>query len=581
MSSSQKRKLPDAANKQSKKSKKEECPHKERCYRKNPHHFKEFDHPLLNNFIKMGDSVVIPENLPQPRQVYLDQLAILKPMLMSERSDTIKENFKTIDLTSDAPSTSNEASSSYQSSAGTNKAKVSKKSKVDNTARCEKGTMLEKLEKNTPYNIFFTQIPKSPETLKESNSITFTDLLCPSLGPLKSSLQINFMIDIDWLLKQYKARDLHQKPLTIIYGDDWPDMIEFMDKFCPNVKYHFNKMKDPFGCHHTKLGIYAYDDESLRIVVSTANLYYEDWNHFNQGLWVSPRLTKLPPNSSSKDGESPTGFKADLLNYLRTYKLGILKEWISYIENADFQEIKVALVYSAPGKYYPKRNGNHLHRVGDLLSQHCHLPAKTSAQSEGPLSWGIIAQASSIGSMGKSAAEWLRSSLLRSLASHKASPLPNNSQATLSLVYPSVKNVVSGYFGLDSGGCLPYSKATNEKQRWLQTYMHQWMANGKNRTRAMPHIKSYCRVSPNLTKLAFFLLTSANLSKSAWGNNIQKDGGSYVRSYEMGVMFLPKFFDEEYFEIENSTERKNDMLFPFMYDLPLTSYNKDDYPWCN
>lgn len=88
-------------------------------------------------------------------------------------------------------------------------------------------------------------------------------------------------------------------------------------------------------------------------------------------------------------------------------------------------------------------------------------------------------------------------------------------------------------------------------------------------------------MSPGLNKLAYFLLTSANLSKSAWGNNIQKDGGSYIRSYEVGVMFLPKFFDEEYFEIQNTTERNNKILFPFMYDLPLTPYKKDDYPWCN
>lgn len=132
---------------------------------------------------------------------------------------------------------------------------------------------------------------------------------------------------------------------------------------------------------------------------------------------------------------------------------------------------RVALVYSAPGKYPLKHNGNHLHKVGDLLSQHCTLPPKTSAQSEGPLSWGVLAQASSIGSMGKTPGEWLRGCVLRSLASHTQAPLPTNSQASLSLVYPSVNNVAHGYFGLESGGCLPYSKTTNERQRWLQTYM--------------------------------------------------------------------------------------------------------------
>lgn len=98
----------------------------------------------------------------------------------------------------------------------------------------------------------------------------------------------------------------------------------------------------------------------------------------------------------------------------------------------------------------------------------------------------------------------------------------------------------------------------------------------------MPHIKTYCRVSPCLSKVAYFLLTSANLSKSAWGGPFAKDNGVYVRSYEAGVMFLPSFFDEEYFEIkQGKLNNKNNKLFPFMYDLPLTPYRATDYPWCN
>ncbi|CAG9772390.1 unnamed protein product [Ceutorhynchus assimilis] len=577
MDSFLKRKNTDQADAEAKKPKREECPHKERCYRKNPHHFKEFEHPFLIQLIEKGDTPEIPDNMPQPKQLYLEQIEILKPILAAQKpKETEKKRVETV-------KNNMESVASSSSSCG----KVSKKGKTtiftstSEEATCSPGSMLEKLKKNAPYNLFFTTIPKSQSTFKEVNSVSFTDLLCPSLGPLKCSLQINFMIDIDWLLKQYKARDLHQKPLTILYGDDWPDMIEFMNRFCPNIKHHFVKMKDPFGCHHSKVGIYVYEDESIRLVVSTANLYYEDWNNYNQGLWLSPRLPKLPQGSNAKDGESITGFKSDLIAYLETYKLSILKEWLDYVKNADFSQVRVALVYSAPGKYYPKKNGNHLHRVGDLLSKYCSLPAKTTPQSEGPLSWGILAQASSIGSMGKTPADWLRGSLLRSLASHKQSSPSSNSAATLNIVYPSVDNVAHGYFGLQSGGCLPYSKATNEKQRWLQDYMHQWKADEKHRTRAMPHIKSYCRISPNLNKLAYFLLTSANLSKSAWGNPIQKDGGSSIRSYEMGVMFLPNFFDEEYFKINNSTDNKNSHLFPFMYDLPLTPYKKDDYPWCN
>ncbi|XP_060531183.1 probable tyrosyl-DNA phosphodiesterase isoform X2 [Cylas formicarius] len=531
----------------------------------------------------MNDLDKIPDNMPQPKQLYLEQLEILGPILKSQNNIS-SSPIHQIPSREDTFETNNTKEAS--TSSGTTK-KTSRKGKCtnyvgdcDEVMHCQSGTTLQKLKQNGPYNLFFTTILKSPETTKEKNGITFIDLLCPSLGKLKSSLQINFMIDIDWLLKQYKARDLHQKPLTILYGDDWPDMVEFMDRFCPNVKYKFVKMKDPFGIHHSKVGIYLYDDDSLRVVVSTANLYYEDWNHYNQGLWLSPRCPKLEEGSSSS-GESITGFKADLLNYLKSYSLPILNDWIGYVKNCDFSNIKVSLVYSTPGKHYPKRNGCHLHKVGDLLSQHSILPAKTTPQSEGPLSWGINAQASSIGSLGKTPAEWLRGSILRSLASHKQGALPNSSNATLNVIYPSVENVANGYFGLESGGCLPYSKATNEKQKWLHNYLHQWKADKRHRSRAMPHIKSYCRVSPCLNKLSYFLLTSANLSKSAWGSNIQKDGGSYVRSCEVGVLFLPSFFDEDYFEIQNTITNKNKQLFPLMYDLPLTAYKKEDYPWCN
>lgn len=126
---------------------------------------------------------------------------------------------------------------------------------------------------------------------------------------------------------------------------------------------------------------------------------------------------------------------------------------------------------SVPGKHYPGKPGSHVHHVGDLLSKFCRLPAKTEVESEGPLSWGIIAQASSIGSMGKSPSEWLRGTLLRSLSGHKQTQLVSNSNATLNIIFPTVDNVMKGYFGPESGGCLPYSKQTNEKQRWLQSYL--------------------------------------------------------------------------------------------------------------
>lgn len=59
------------------------------------------------------------------------------------------------------------------------------------------------------------------------------------------------MIDIMWLMEQYNAQKQGSKPLTIIYGYEFPKMKEYIQKSLPNVKHHLVKMKDPFGTHHS------------------------------------------------------------------------------------------------------------------------------------------------------------------------------------------------------------------------------------------------------------------------------------------------------------------------------------------
>lgn len=119
------------------------------------------------------DKPEIPENFPLDKAVYFEQLNILRPLF----------KIKSV-------------------------AKASTSKEIEIPIVANPKTMVEKLQNAAPYNLFFTTIPKSPETLKHLNSITFTDLLCPSLGELKSSLQINFMIDIMWLMERYRERNL-------------------------------------------------------------------------------------------------------------------------------------------------------------------------------------------------------------------------------------------------------------------------------------------------------------------------------------------------------------------------------------
>lgn len=146
---------------------------------------------LVNTIIEMGDSVKIPDGLPQPKNIYLDQIEILKPILKSKakkspekltsvlektKSSTgtklkssnkelqkCSEKIKTIDLTH-SPGPSKE----YNSKAHN----LNQESMTDKIAKPD--TMLYKLQKNAPYNLFFTTVIKSPESGKQPNAITFS-----------------------------------------------------------------------------------------------------------------------------------------------------------------------------------------------------------------------------------------------------------------------------------------------------------------------------------------------------------------------------------------------------------------------
>jgi tyrosyl-DNA phosphodiesterase 1 len=199
--------------------------------------------------------------------------------------------------------------------------------------------MADKLKKAAPFNFFLTSISDSKPTHSEPLTITFQELLDHSLGNLESSCQINFMIDIGWLLGNYYFAGYALVPLLVLYGDETAEIRDIQTKR-KNVTSVKVQMPTPFSSSHSKIGLYAYKDGSMRVVVSTANLYEDDWQNRVQGIWVSPRLPELAHGSDTLAGESPTGFKADLLQYLVSYRISQLQPWIAKVRSCDFSEIK-------------------------------------------------------------------------------------------------------------------------------------------------------------------------------------------------------------------------------------------------
>ena len=56
----------------------------------------------------------------------------------------------------------------------------------------------------------------------------------------------------------------------------------------------------------------------------------------------------------------------------------------------------------------------------------------------------------------------------------------------------------------------------------------------------MPHIQCYTRISPDESEIPWFVMTSANLSKGAWGKMLRNETCQYLANYEAGIVFIPQ-----------------------------------------
>ncbi|XP_034274198.1 tyrosyl-DNA phosphodiesterase 1 [Pantherophis guttatus] len=431
------------------------------------------------------------------------------------------------------------------------------------------------LNGQNPFRFFLTKV-KGIKSKYNSGALHIKDILSPLFGTLVSSAQFNYCIDVEWLVQQY-PKEFRDKPLLIVHGEKRESKAELHEDAHPykNVRLCQAKLDIAFGTHHTKMMLLNYE-EGLRVVIHTSNLIDDDWYQKTQGIWLSPLYPRLPPGSAESDGESHTNFKSDLISYLISYKSASLMEWVEIIKQHDLSETRVYLIGSTPGRYQgnAKENWGHL-KLRKLLKEHARkIPDQDS--------WPIIGQFSSIGSMGVDQSKWLCSEFRESLGSLGSNLKTPPNEIPIHLIYPSVENVRQSLEGYPAGGSLPYSIQTAQKQPWLHSYFHKWSAETSGRSHAMPHIKTYMRVSLDFQKIAWFLVTSANLSKAAWGA-FEKNGTQLmIRSYELGVLFLPSEFglNTEYFQVkENMFANTSVLSFPVPYDLPPEKYENKDRPW--
>lgn len=600
----------------------EQCQYGDKCYRKNPQHFMEYSHAHLDNILSsaVNNDYKIPDHLDT--NVILDQLKILNNLYPNEKTpkkvatkanavagtsadgprtrsmstnglDNDNDNDMDMDTSASPESNSMESYAGPSQNVQENQGELQLENQTENMQGASaswpgkypphprgiykyikvvlpRGKMAQKLAKAAPYNIFLTTISSSTPTHKEPLSVTFQEILDPSLGEIESSVQINFMVDIGWLLAQYFFAGCMDKPLLLIHGVQTSELQTISEKK-PQVTVCYMQM-NLFATHHTKIMLLAYKDGSMRVVVMTANLYEDDWENRTQGVWISPRLKQMPDDLDTAAGESRTEFRSDLLRYLTAYKLSHLQPWITRIRKTDFRLVNVFLVTSVPGTYTDGAPHTHQHghvRMRTLLTKH-------SAAIDDSIP--IVAQSSSLGSFGSNASQWLLGEFARSFRCD-SQPQGLRQVPRVKIVYPSLNNVLGSHDGLLGGGCLPYSSVIHCKQPWLTAHLYQWKADARHRTQAMPHVKSYARWTHN--KLYWFLLTSANLSKAAWGTYYKSANlrtSLRIANYEVGVLFLPQFIlGTDHFPMENLDTTLPP--FPTLYDVPLKPYDCEDIPF--
>jgi tyrosyl-DNA phosphodiesterase-1 len=396
----------------------------------------------------------------------------------------------------------------------------------------EKGQMAEKLRKASPYNFFLTTITANPDTHNEPLSITFQDLLDDSLGELESSVQFAFKVEFDWLYSNYCFAGKGDLPLLILYGYENPTL-ESISSIKPNITAIEVPINTTYGIHHSKIMLFGYRDQSMRIVISTANPQDEDWHNRVQGHWISDRLPLL---TDGENGDSVTGFRQDFLRYLGTYGIPQLDPWIARIQKTDFRSIQVFFVGSANGSHQSDPDVGHPFghpRLAQLLKQH-------SAEING--NCPIIAQSSAVGFFGTDPRKsYLLNEIVVSFGKDSSAGRIRK-VPEIQMIYPSLKNVQESYDGLLGASCLPYKDEAHSRQLWFETHLYQWKSESRKRNRAMPHIKTYIRYNEE-EGLYWCCLTSANLSKSAWGVYDWKENDGQkisINNYEAGVLFLPQ-----------------------------------------
>ncbi|KAK3374392.1 tyrosyl-DNA phosphodiesterase I [Lasiosphaeria ovina] len=359
----------------------------------------------------------------------------------------------------------------------------------------------------------------------------------------------------------------------------------------------------------------------------------------------SPAAATIIAAASSQDDQeeeiprtgSGAKFKIDFLNYLRSYdtRRVTCRPIIEMLSKYDFSAVRGSLIASVPGRHNIHDRSRTQwgwaamkQALRDVPVQHhtatSSSTTKTAGKEKAP---EIVVQISSIATLGPTDS-WLKTTLFRALSGGRGrvpapapaptlalvQPLPN-----FKVVFPTADEIRSSLDGYGSGGSI-HTKIESPQQAKQLQYLRPVFCHWANdcsggaklpenepvrdagRQRAAPHIKTYIRFAngsrASSPTIDWALVTSANLSKQAWGDTVNSSTGeARVASYEIGVLVWPALFAEDAVmkpafmtdrvaaaaETADGERHDGDALpvvaLRLPYSLPLQAYGKHENPW--
>lgn len=146
---------------------------------------------------------------------------------------------------------------------------------------------------------------------------------------------------------------------------------------------------------------------------------------------------------------------------MKSYKQPALNRWVDIVQRTDFSDVNVFFIASVPGNYRQANINTWGHRKLDyVLSKYVSLPQ--NAQH-----WSIIAQSSSIGTLGPSYQNWLSQVIVSSMSKTKESKILPKFQ----FIFPTQKNYEESFDCQNACCCLCYRNQTHLKQKWIEDYL--------------------------------------------------------------------------------------------------------------